>query len=367
MRLSTARVVVISTNLGAGKNCLWEAAREHVGSLTLVGARRSDREGTSSNTTIGLREIDLGKGLIWRHLVGVRQAIRRMRPHLLHVSGELWGVTVQELCGMDCPVVVHGAENVWEHGRVVERMLRHRLIDRSLARISGYVSWNAAGRDHVAAYGLRFPTLVLPAIIPSEPFHSSRWQPVRPSPGAPFEILLVGRVDAQKGFDTVVDAVGMMPEIHDVIVTICGASTTGPDLGRRAQRLGVRVQALGSLAPAELAKRMSHADCLVQPSRTTPGLVEQFGRAVAEAMTVGLPCLVSSSGELPNVVGHDQSVIFTEGDARSLASQLSRMIHDRSLLAELSRRQRVIARSYSPQQASARLAEFWEDVLAWER
>lgn len=359
--LSTAKVAVVSTNLGWGRNDLWRATRKHTGSLLVLGAQRQICDETRSSGVVGLREIDLGKGLIWRHLVGVRRMIRRYRPDLVHVCGELWGITAQELCGMDYPVVVHGAENVWQHGGAVERMLRRRLVDRAVAEISGYVSWNVAGRDHIAARAPSLPTLVLPAIIPPALFRTASW---RPAAAGRFEVLLIGRMEHQKGFDIVLDAVGLMPERPDVVVTICGVGDSEEALRRRAERLGVRVRTVGAVEPATLSQRMAKADCLIQPSRSTPGLVEQFGRAVAEAMTMGLPCLVSSSGELPNVVGGEPSAIFTEGDPQELAAKLSRFLGDRALLVELSQKQRLMASRYSPQHASAELARFWEDVLA---
>lgn len=365
--LSTARVAVVSTNLTVDRNDLWHAAKAYTRSLIVLGAQRSAAGARPDDATFGLREIDLGKGLIWRHLVGVRRMIRRFQPDLLHVCGELWGVTAQELCGLPCPVVVHGAENVWEHGRGVERVLRRRLVDRAVRSISGYASWNAAGRDHIAACAPSLPVLVLPAVIPPEPFRSTSWRPAAQADPRPFEILVVGRLVHQKGFDILLDAVGIMPESRDVVVTICGAGDAEQELLRRAEHLGVRANALGALTPNALAERMSRADVLVQPSRSTPNLVEQFGRSVAEAMTVGLPCLVSSSGELPNVVGGDQSAIFSECQPKELAARLSRLVRDRSLLVDLSQRQHLLAARYSPQDASAQLARFWEDVLAGQR
>ena len=62
---------------------------------------------------------------------------------------------------------------------------------------------------------------------------------------------------------------------------------------------------------------MSRSHVLVQPSRTIADWSEQFGRSVAEAMAVGLPCLVSDSGELPVLVGHDPAAVFPEGDVQS--------------------------------------------------
>lgn len=364
VKLSAARVAVISADSHVGSNELWTAMTGRTGALLLLGGKRSAP--TYDTAMVGLREIDMGKGLIWRHLVGLRRTLRRFQPDLVHICGELWSLTAQELCTLDCSVVVHGAENLWEHGGMAERLVRRRLIDRAARRLSGYASWNGPGADFVVACGPpALPSLVLPAVIPPQPFRNHAWRPQREL--QPFEILLVGRLVSEKGANTVLDAVHSLRGRHNITVTLCGTGEIKDDLRRRGESLGVSIQFLGQLSTAALADRMSRADLLVQPSLTTPDWAEQFGRSVAEAMTVGLPCLVSSSGELPHLVGHDSSAIFAEGDSAELATTLDRLICDRSLLVCLSERQTLLAARYSPEQATKVLEDFWEDVLAFQR
>ena len=179
--LTSARIAVVSTSLDPVANELWFAARAHVGELVVLGARRKGQPAVAGERA--LREVDGGRGLIYRHLVGLRRALREFRPDLVHVNGETWGLTVQELLSQSTPLVVHGAENRWDHGRGIEQAVRRRLVRRAVDRMAGYASWNHDGADHVAglarAAGRDLSTLVLPAIIPPETFRARRLGPSR--------------------------------------------------------------------------------------------------------------------------------------------------------------------------------------------
>ena len=127
---------------------------------------------------------------------------------------------------------------------------------------------------------------------------------------------------------------------------------TGAEEGalvNQARRRGVRLAVHGLKDHGEMAKAMAAAHVQVQPSRRTADWTEQFGRTVAEAMTVGLPCVVSSSGELPHVVGNDPNVVFEEGDRASLHAILQRLSDHPDELNAVSRRQHALAlERYAP-------------------
>ena len=215
-------------------------------------------------------------------------------------------------------MVAHGAENIWAHGGAAEQRLRNMLVDRAVRRIVGYASWNRAGAEHVRrlrreAGGGELPTAVLPAIVPPEPFRAASWKPFS-GDANPCEILLVGRATPEKGFDTVLKAAYLLGQ--PVRVTLCGVGPEEDALTRLAREYDVPFRALGWVDPRDLANLMADSHVLVQPSRDIPDWSEQFGRTVAEAMTVGLPVLVSDAGALPEVVGNHRLAIFRQGDPK---------------------------------------------------
>jgi glycosyltransferase involved in cell wall biosynthesis len=356
------RVAVVSSRLWPGYNELWDAVEPQVGALAVVGARSADDAREGEPARVALRQLDVGRGLVWQHLVGLRRFLRSFRPDLVHVNRELWSVVAQELVGLAPAVVVHGAENLWHHGNRVEQLLRRRLVDRAVRRLDGYAGWNHAGVDHVVRRrrALRLdpvPTLVLPAVVPPAAFRDATWQPPAT---ATLDVLMVGRAVPAKGFQDVIEAADGVPGVR---LTLCGTGPHLEDLRRLADRHGVRLATPGQLEPAPLADRMARADLLVQPSRTTDDWAEQFGRSVAEAMTVGLPCLVSDSGELPHLVGEDPAAVFPEGDAAALRDHLLRLT-DATARRALASRQHERARVWEPARAGAAVLGLWEQVLA---
>jgi glycosyltransferase involved in cell wall biosynthesis len=362
--LRDRRVVVLTSRLWNSYNDLWDAAEPAVGALAVVGARpsRHDTRADLSDTRTALRSLDFGRGLVWEHLVGLRRFVRDFRADLVHINRELWAVASQELISCDAAIIVHGAENLWHHGGRAERLARDRLVERAVRRIDGYASWNHDGAEHVAVLraelGLApIASLVTPAIVPGVLYRGARWSPVQ---DGPLRVLLVGRATPEKGFQDVIEAAASLP---DVQVTLCGAGDMLEELTARARACGVKFRALGFVDAAEVVREMARSHVLVQPSLTTATWAEQFGRAVAEAMTVGLPCLVSDSGELPHLVDHDPQAIFAEGDVDDLCRCL-RSMTDPAALRALAARQHSLAATWSPERAGAAVADLWRDVLS---
>lgn len=153
-----------------------------------------------------------------------------------------------------------------------------------------------------------------------------------------FVIGYVGRFVREKGVDTLVRSLSLIP---DAVLTLVGS---GPDRPRLEAliaelRVGQRVRWVAHVNSTELPKYMNAIDVLALPSRTCPHWKEQFGRVLIEAMACETCVVGSNSGEIPNVVG-DAGLTYPEGDYRRLAQHLSLVMDDSSLRCELGRRGR---------------------------
>lgn len=368
-KIADLRVAVVTASSASEDNNLWYAASELVGALRILGSDGVVPTNHRENHTL-LREVDLGKGLIWRHLVGLRKRIRDFEADVIHVNGELWSVTSQQLLRLeDSAVVVHGAENLWWHGSVLESRLRMVLIRKALNRLSGYASWNESGARFIserAAPGL--PILTLPAVIPPPAFRRDRWHGATGRGDGWYEILLAGRVVREKGFQNAIEATSRLLAKHKIRVVVCGDGPYLRDLAVQSRALNVPIEFCGTLSAADLASRMSHASVLIQPSLTTRECAEQFGRTVAEAMTIGLPCVVSTCGELPKLVGFSSKALFPEGDSVALATVLDHLLTDGGTeLISMSIEQRRLSHAWEPSPSAQRLVEFWRDASRWHQ
>ena len=72
------RVVVVTSSLTRGYNALWDAVEPDVAALAVVGARPpdDDLEVAPPDTRVPLRSVDLGRGLVYEHLFGLRRFLR---------------------------------------------------------------------------------------------------------------------------------------------------------------------------------------------------------------------------------------------------------------------------------------------------
>lgn len=87
---------------------------------------------------------------------------------------------------------------------------------------------------------------------------------------------------------------------------------------------------------------------------------EQFGHVLIEAMACGVTTLGSSSGAIPEVIGHDDA-IFPHGDAKTLADRIRRVMNDSTLAQTQLERTRMF---YTHDAVAALWAGFIQQKLA---
>lgn len=117
---------------------------------------------------------------------------------------------------------------------------------------------------------------------------------------------------------------------------------------RALEPVSARVDRLGWVSPDEF---FSQIDLLVVPS-VWP---EPFGLVVTEAMSAGVPVLVSDAGALPEIVTPETGLVFPAGDATALASLVSSTPREALASRALAARKRW-ALKYSPEAGVRRTA-----------
>lgn len=128
-------------------------------------------------------------------------------------------------------------------------------------------------------------------------------------------LLYVGRLDYQKGFDVLLKAYTEV-ERTDLTLTVVGSA-----VNQDAVECPVidSVEYLPWVSPGEVNELYKKADALIVPSRW-----EGFAMVPLEGMAMGLPVIASDCTSLPELVTHDVTgYIFATGDHRALAKVLS--------------------------------------------
>lgn len=294
----------------------------------------------------------LGKGSVGNALyLGLGALALRLKPGLVLAEEEpCSAMALQALMAARLSGARFGFFS-WENLDQPYGSLRRALLARVLKGSRFAVAGSREAAALLKAWGYAGPMLVQPQYgVDVERFSPA----LRARERKGLCLGYLGRLVPEKGVGTLAEALPLM----------------GPGVRLRVAGFGPMEGALRRMRGVELAGRVGYEevpsflcglDALVLPSRTTPLWKEQFGRVLAEAMACGLPCIGSSSGAIPEVMGKG-GLVFKEGDARDLARQ-ARRLKDAALRQQLGRAGRARAvRHYSNAVLAQRLAGLLRQV-----
>ncbi|HKB12736.1 MAG TPA: glycosyltransferase family 4 protein [Vicinamibacterales bacterium] len=158
--------------------------------------------------------------------------------------------------------------------------------------------------------------------------------PLRGSSDAVVHLLCVASLTPRKGYEILLDALASVP--HDHWRLRCAGSdrdaesTTRVRARLRNPRLAARVELIGDMDGAQLAREYEAADLFVLAT-----LYEGYGMVVAEALARGLPIVSTRTGAIADLVGDSAGITVEPGDSDTLRDALTRVIADPALRARL--------------------------------
>ena len=291
--------------------------------------------------------------------VAAVRLLRRLRPDVVHAHTVDLGVAVSlaaRLHRVPRVLTLHGTSigDPWfPRGK--------RALELLLLRLGGYRRVLSVDPRAVPRLRRRVRTPV--AAVPNAvdlARHPQRAQ--APAPGA--ALLGVGRLEAVKGGDVLLDALALAAaEGTRFDLDVVGSGSRLDALRAQAERLGLgeHVRFLGHRPPEEVAQRMRAAAAVVSPSR-----FEGFALVLLEAWASGTPVVTTDVGAVPDVCtdGAD-ALVVPAGDARALATALRRLTADPQLGARLAARgRRRVEREYTYASLRQRTDAVYREVLA---
>ena len=145
-------------------------------------------------------------------------------------------------------------------------------------------------------------------------------------------LLWVGRLTADKGPDTAIEALALLVRDHglsraSLVVVGGGDASCERSLRRLALELGVgdRIQFVGAQPKDAMPAFYRGADVFLFTSRWP----EPFGRTLIEAMASGLAVVATAVGGAREILADGQNAVSVEsGDAAALASGVTRVVRD---------------------------------------
>jgi len=163
-----------------------------------------------------------------------------------------------------------------------------------------------------------------------------------PGPNGTLRLLGVGRLVAKKGFDTVVDACGLLDArgVPFEAVIVGPDDDAGPALRARISELGLegRIRLEGQMGQAELLEEYRRASAFCLPCRVLDnGDRDGIPNVLAEAMACGAPVVTTPISGIPEIVRDGVNGLFVRpDDPEGLAAAVLRLRENRALATRIS-------------------------------
>ncbi|WP_294979886.1 glycosyltransferase family 4 protein [uncultured Microbacterium sp.] len=338
--MSASRVWIATNNgaIGGGEVMLMhiaEALRELGRDVTVVAPRHpSDLADAARAKALDVEVLDAHDRVTW--MLALRRWDRR------HRDGILW-----------CNGLVPAAATAGRRNRIVHL---HQYPE---------------GKKRIVARLARVRALL--TVVPSQHFAgtvpgsvvllnwTSAFEPTarRRRPEDPFVVGYLGRLGMDKGVHVLAGAIGELAERMPgrVRLRLAGESRfvdprSSEVVAEALAGVSSLTDRVGWVRPQDL---FDAVDVLVVPSV----VAEPFGLVAAEAMSAGVPVIVSDAGGLPEVVGPEHGATVPAGDRGALVDAIAALAQQKSEARTVDQRLRW-ERMFSPAAGRERVAELME-------
>ena len=255
----------------------------------------------------------------WRSLVAHMRALRQIAPDVVHANlSSPWscqyGIASTSVVRRTRVVAVYqlvvpavSSRQRWAKRITLRAVDRHVGVGERVSREVENVVGLPAGSVRTIHNG-----------VPDEA------HPALPRPRAGPLIGAAGRIEYQKGFDTLIRA---LPAIEDATLVVLGDGSERARLERLADELGVPERVVWLGWTEHPRGYLASFDVFALPSR-----FEGFPLALLEAMLAGSAVVASDVGSVPEAVRDGQTgLLVPPDDPAELAIAIQRLLGDREL------------------------------------
>ncbi len=226
----------------------------------------------------------------------------------------------------------------------------HNLVQTWSRAVDRYIALGEFGRQKFVQGGLPPEKIVVkPNFVDPDPGSGD---------GRGGYALFVGRLSAEKGLSTLLEAWSAHPEFPSLHI-----AGEGPLSGlvQEACARNPHVKWLGPLSRAETFEQMRGARFLICPSTW----YECFALVVVEAFACGLPVIASSLGALPELIRPEETgLLFAAGSANDLSAKVRWALEHPERLETIRRHaRREYEHRYTAPKNYQMLRSIYEDAL----
>jgi glycosyltransferase involved in cell wall biosynthesis len=179
-------------------------------------------------------------------------------------------------------------------------------------------------------------------------------------------VVFVGRLERRKGIDLILAAAKEILTADLKAVLIIAGRDPEDWAARFANELPIdlaqRVSFLGEISDATREKLLSHAYCLLFPSR-----YESFGLVPLEAFVHGVPVIACSAGAVPEVVTDGVGILIDPETPGELAKATIKLLGNGDLRSRMSTHARERVRRLSSRNSALHAMEVYARVINRQR
>lgn len=306
------------------------------------------------------------------NVLAVMRAAKQIRPDLIHTTlyeADVAGRTAARLLGFRSSTSLVNESYGTSHASEIPawKLLAARLLDRVTAHAaSRFHAVSRAVVDSIApALGIRRDIIDViprgrdPQRFPFQPIEQRRV--TRAALGLPADtpvVLGVGRLEPQKGFQHLLDAIPLIAaEVPDAVVLVAGRDgRAAQGLRDQAADLPLEVRFLGHRT--DMPALMAAADVLAFPSERegSPG-------TLIEAMAVGIPIVASDIAPCLEVLGNNDppvALVTRVGDPVALGQAVVTALRDHESAQQRAAAARArFDNSFTIDSVAGRMADFF--------
>ncbi|EMS98376.1 glycosyltransferase [Agrobacterium tumefaciens str. Cherry 2E-2-2] len=174
------------------------------------------------------------------------------------------------------------------------------------------------------------------------------------TPGEPLVFGYLGRIEAAKGADLLIEALRLLPP-QGWRAVMAGRAPDGIEAYQQ-KAAGLPVEFPGYV---EADHFFAGIDCLIVP----PLWPEAFGRTVAEAILRGVPVIGANLAGVAEQIGADRPErLFAPGNAAELAARMAEAMRNPAMLAETPETRERIRQGVEPEGVVAAYEKLYADV-----
>ncbi len=331
----------------------------------------------SAEEVISLRAVFSGSHMTYvLDPARMAQIIRKFRPDVIHIEEEpqaaitVATVALREAFSPQSAITLFTWDNLCRPRKFPLGALKKALRSYSLRRVAAVVCGNRDAERLLrreARYTIHTEVLPQFGLDPAE--HAPGNEPeLKQQLGLAGSIVVgtAGRLLPEKGIGLLLGALAEMPQLPWKLLLVGSGPMEKEIREEWIPRFPGRVVLVPAVAHREVPRYLRCLDVFVLASHAIQNWKEQFGLALAQAMLLGIPSVVSSSGALPEVVGPG-GLLAEERSQESLRQALEGFLQGASLRQELGTCARAFAlEHYTLARVAGRYLGVFEQALRLE-